>query len=268
VKQSKIYIYGRHALTEALTNAPDAVRHVYFGKEMQDKKLRELAKRVGVSTETLDQRKVTSWVERNAPHQGAVALISLNSLLIPYEKWTEQKFLEKNSVHAGASLGASGEGEFSRKKISVESLVLLNEVQDPHNVGTIIRSAAAFGVSAVLMPQTKQAPVTGAVIKSSAGMAFSVPLVSITNIQQTISDLKKKGFRVYGLAGEGKHSLADETFDAPAVFIMGNESQGLPKSTAELCDKLLSIPIESKAESLNVAAAAAITLYAWHTKRQ
>lgn len=240
MKQSKIYIYGRHALTEALKNAPLAVRHVYFAKEMKDAGLRKLAAQSGVPIDILDPRKVTSWVERNAPHQGAVALISLSSLLMPYEKW---------EPNGGA-------------------VVLLNEVQDPHNVGAVIRSAAAFGASAVLMPQTNQSPVTGAVIKASAGMAFTVPLVSITNIQKTISELKKQGFKVYGLTGEGKTSLPQEEFNKNSLFILGNEAAGLPKSTADLCDSLLSIPIEKKAESLNVAAAAAITLYQWHTKHR
>ncbi len=238
MKQNKIYIYGRHAVREALTNAPLAIRKVYFAKQMQDDKLRKLAKQVGVDVELLDERKATSWVEGNAPHQGAIALVSLFELVTPYEKWKPQG----------------------------KAVVLLHEIQDPHNVGTIIRSAAAFGAEAVLMPQAKQAPVTGAVIKASAGMAFSMPLVSISNLQKTISDLKKEGYKVYGLAGEGKTSVADEQFNERALFIMGNESKGLPKSTADLCDTLLSIPIEEKAESLNVAAAAAVTLFAWHTK--
>lgn len=238
MKQNKIYIYGRHALTEALKNVPLAVRHVYFAKEMKDAGLRKLATQNGIKAELLDPRKVTSWVERNAPHQGAVALISLTELVTPYEKWEPT---------GGA-------------------IVLLNEVQDPHNVGAVIRSAAAFGASAVLLPQTNQSPVTGAVIKSSAGMAFTMPIISILNIQKTISELKKKGYKVYGLAGEGKASLPQEELSKNAVFIMGNEAAGLPKSTAALCDTLLSIPIESKAESLNVAAAAAVTLYQWRTK--
>ena len=240
MKQNKIYIYGRHAVTEALKNAPLAVRHAYFAKEMKDAGLRKLAAQSGIPIDVLDPRKVTSWVERNAPHQGVVALISLSGLLIPYEKWEP----------AGGAV------------------VLLNEVQDPHNVGAVIRSAAALGASAVLMPQTNQSPVTGAVIKSSAGMAFTVPLVSISNIQKTISERKKKGFKVYGLTGEGKSSLAKEELNSNSVFIMGNEAAGLPKSTIQLCDSLLSIPIEAKAESLNVAAAAAITLYQWRTKNR
>jgi 23S rRNA (guanosine2251-2'-O)-methyltransferase len=270
VKQNKIYIYGRHALREALTNAPRAVRRVYFARDMRDQKLRQLAKQSGAEVEELDKRKVTSWVEGNAPHQGAVALISLGELVIPYDMWAAQDIPAKKSsgLPAAADVSGSGARLFSRDNSASQSLVLLNEVQDPHNVGAVIRSAAAFGASAVLLPGTRQSPITGAVIKASAGMAFSLPLVQIDNIQKVVSDLKKRGFRTYGLEAHGKYKLHEEAFDAPALFIMGNESKGLPQKTAQICDRVLSIPIEAKAESLNVAAAAAITLYAWHTKHQ
>jgi 23S rRNA (guanosine2251-2'-O)-methyltransferase len=243
MKQTKIYIYGRHALREALTNTPRAIRHVYFAKEMHDNKLRELAKRAGLKAEVLDTRKATSWVEGNAPHQGAIALISLSDILVPYEKFVETLAVDKDT-----------------------SLVLLNEVQDPHNVGAVIRSAAALGAKAVLMPGVRQAPVTAAVIKASAGMAFTLPLVSIENIQQAVSDLKKRGLRVYGLAGDVKDSIINEPFDGAALFILGNEAKGLPLKTSQICDRVLSIPMDQKVESLNVAASAAIALYAWRTK--
>lgn len=272
MKQNKIYIYGKHTVAEALMNAPHAVLRVHFTKDMKDQRLRELAKHSGVPVEPFDERKATSWVEGNASHQGAVALISLPNLLLSYEKWLpSQQTLVKPKHQVLEEKSGRAEGEETRglfrEKLGAQALVLLNEVQDPHNVGAVIRSAAAFGVSAVLLPQAKQAPVTPAVIKSSAGMAFSVPLVSVANIQKTISDLKKAGYRVYGLAGQGKKSLTEETFGNKSLFIMGNESKGLPKATADLCDAILSIPIEARAESLNVAAAAAITLYQWHTRR-
>ncbi len=210
---------------------------------MPDQKLRQLAKQSGASVELLDSRKATSWVEGNAPHQGAIALISLSDILVPYEKFVETLVVDKNT-----------------------SLVLLNEVQDPNNVGAVIRSAAALGARAVLMPGVRQAPVTSAVIKASAGMAFTLPLVSLDNIQQVVSDLKKRGFRAYGLSGDAQYSLTAETFDAPSLFILGNEAKGLPLKTSQICDRVLSIPMDQKVESLNVAASAAIALYAWRTK--
>ena len=146
------------------------------------------------------------------------------------------------------------------------ALVLLDEIQDPHNVGAIIRSAAAFGISGVLIPEHNQAPITGAVVKVSAGMAFRIPLVAIGNINNTIRDLKKRGFWVYGLDGSSKKSISGESFDAPTIFILGNEAKGIRQKTRELCDALVSIPIDSKCESLNVAASAAVALYAWSAK--
>jgi 23S rRNA (guanosine2251-2'-O)-methyltransferase len=145
------------------------------------------------------------------------------------------------------------------------SLVLLGGIQDPHNVGAIIRSAAAFGASAVLMPGAKQSPITQAVIKASAGMAFQLPLVSIASIPAVLPMLKKRGFKIYGLAS-GKETIIESAFASPSVFILGNEGIGLDKSIKSLCDEMLSIPMNPKSESLNVAAAAAVALYSWSVK--
>ena len=90
---------------------------------------------------------------------------------------------------------------------------LLGEIQDPQNVGAVIRSAAAFGVSGILIPDHNQAQVTGAVVKVSAGMAFRVPLVSIGNVNTVVRDLKERGFAVYGLAGEAKQIITKEAFE-------------------------------------------------------
>ena len=146
------------------------------------------------------------------------------------------------------------------------SLLILGELEDPHNVGAIIRSAAAFGVSGVLIPQHNQAPVTGAVVKVSAGMAFRVPIVSVGNINNTVRDLKDKGFWVYGLDGEAEQTVSGETYEKPSVFILGNEGRGIREKTREMCDILLSIPMNPQCESLNVAASTAVTLFAWSSQ--
>lgn len=143
------------------------------------------------------------------------------------------------------------------------ALVILGEVQDPHNVGAIIRSAAAFGAAAVVLPERRQAPVTPVVVSASAGAAHDIPLVSIGNVNQAIRTLKAHGFWIYGLAGDGDRPLPRERFDAPAAFVLGNEGEGLREKTREHCDVILSIPIRSRIESLNVSNAAAVALYAW-----
>lgn len=243
MKQSKIFIYGRHAVTEALTHAPDSVRKVLLAKGMDDRTLRELIKRSQVPTEVLDDRRATSQVEGNAPHQGVIALISLSGLVQPFEK-----FLDTFEPAADTSL------------------VFMSEVQDPHNVGAIIRSAAAFGASAVLFAEHNQAGITGAVIKASAGTAFTIPLVAVSGTQQALSAIKKKGVAIYGLAGESKDTVWDQEFTQPTMFVLGNEAHGIAPAAKSLCDKMLAIPMSGRAESLNVAAASAVALYEWSTQ--
>src|SRR5581483_3624265 len=97
-----------------------------------------------------------------------------------------------------------------------------DELTDPHNVGAIIRSAAAFGAAGVLIPSHNQAPITGAVVEASAGMVFRVPMIAIGNINYTIDTLKDLGFRTYALAMDGERSVSEEKFDAPALCIIGN----------------------------------------------
>jgi 23S rRNA (guanosine2251-2'-O)-methyltransferase len=243
MKQNKIFIYGKHAVSEALLHAPQAVRKVHLAQNMDDKKLRELNKKAGVPTEPLDERKATSQAEGGSPHQGVIALISLSGLVTPFEKFIE-----------------------TFEPTPETCLVFLSEVQDPHNVGAIIRSAAAFGASAVLLSEQNQAGVTGAVIKTSAGAAFSMPLIVVPGTQQALSKLKKMGVTIVGLAGEASRSVHEESFAEPTMFVFGNEAHGIAPSAKALCDYMLSVPISSKTESLNVAAAAAVALFAWSTK--
>lgn len=236
---SKIYIYGKHAITEALQHVPHAVKKVHIANGFDDKDVMAVIKQSGVATAPLQQGTIDS-LDKASAHQGLVGIVSLGDLIIPFEKYIQ-------SVTATADT----------------SLVLLGEIQDPHNVGAIIRSAAAFGASAVLIPENNQAPVTGTVVKVSAGMAFRVPLVQIGNVNQTVRMLKDKGFWIYGLAGEGANSLTTEVFNAPAVFVVGNEGAGIRQKTRELCDILLKIPMHPRTESLNAAVSASVTLYAW-----
>jgi len=120
----------------------------------------------------------------------------------------------------------------------------------------------------VLIPPHNQAPVTGTVVKVSAGMAFRIPLVTIPNVNTTIRDLKTRGFWTYGLEGDGTTSTTTETYPKPSVFVLGNEGSGLRPHTKAVCDDLISIPIHSQCESLNAAAATAIVLASWSAHHQ
>lgn len=237
--ENKTYIYGTHALLEALGNAPDAIGEVFADKNFNDEKILGLLKTRGVRI----TRGLPKDITDSAVHQGIVGVLSVPRLTRNYEE-----FIKNLSISSDTSL------------------IILDELQDPQNVGAIIRSAAAFGIFGILIPEHNQAQVTGSVIKVSAGMAFRVPLVSVGNVNTVIRDLKDRGFAVYGLAGGAKYTVTKEAFELPTVFIIGNESDGIREKTAELCDKLLSIPINPKCESLNAAASSAVAFYAWSVK--
>jgi 23S rRNA (guanosine2251-2'-O)-methyltransferase len=239
----KIYVYGKHALMEALLHAPRAIKKVFLAHEVDDPELRELLKKRGIVPAAIKSREASHMVGEDTAHQGVIAIADPGALMVEFEDF------------------------FAGMKLSNDiALVLLDELTDPHNVGAIIRSAAAFGAAGVLIPFYRQAPVTGAVIKASAGMAFRIPLVSIGNVNYTVSQLQKEGFRTYGLAMKGAKELGAEKFDAPALFIIGNEGKGIRQKTLEHCDVTLRIPMDPRCESLNASVSAAVVLYAWSAK--
>lgn len=237
------YIYGKHALDEALRHAPQAIKEVLFADTFSDDSLKHRTGNINVPVHTFGAKHPPGGVESEDVHQGVVIRVDTSQLVREY-------------------------GDFINDlEVTPEtSLVLLGEVQDPHNVGAIIRNAAAFGVGGVLIPEHNQAPITPTVVKVSAGMAFRVPLIAIGNVNTTIEDLKERDFWIYGLAGEGKESLAEQSFTTPTVFVVGNEAEGIREKTKEHCDKLINIPTAA-GQSLNAAASTAVAFYDWRQKR-
>jgi len=243
VTGGKIYIYGKHALVEALQNAPKVIRKVFLARDMRDTELRALLQKNNIPTAELATGKGKELVGRDTAHQGVIATMDPSALLISFDEFMKTLDVKKNPAVA-----------------------VLGEVQDPHNVGAIIRSAAAFGLAGVLIPEHNQAGVTGAVVKTSAGMVFRIPLVSIGNVNNTLKMLKDKGFWIYGLAMDGKTVLGVEAFDSPTAFVVGNEGAGIREKTIQACDVTLSIPMNPRTESLNAAVSAAVVFYEWSRK--
>lgn len=236
----KLYLYGKHALIEALTARPQVLQKVFLSTEMEkDKELIALLEKNNIPRSAMKDT-AKKDVGSDAVHQGVIALISNDNLYTSFDDALSLAEKKKNPV-----------------------FVLLDELHDPHNVGAIIRSAAAFGASAILLPKHNQAPITGVVIKTSAGMVFRLPVVLIGNVNQTLRELKDKGFWAYGLVMDGTTALPKASFDTPSVFVVGNESVGIREKTLELCDITLSIPMNPNCESLNAATAASVVLYEW-----
>jgi 23S rRNA (guanosine2251-2'-O)-methyltransferase len=238
--REKVYIYGKHALMEALTNAPHIIRKAFLAPNLRDTELRVLLEKHRIATAELAPGKGKEFVGKDTAHQGVIFTIDPSRLLMSLDAFLATIDVKTNPAVA-----------------------ILGEVQDPHNVGAIIRSAAAFGLSGVLIPEHNQAGVTGAVVKTSAGMAFRIPLVSIGNVNNTLKVLKEKGFWIYGLAMDGTTSLGTDVFDAPSAFVVGNEGAGIREKTLAACDVTLSIPIHARTESLNAAVSAAVVFYEW-----
>lgn len=237
MKEEKIYLYGKHALREVLETKPHAVRKVFLDKNaVEDSEIQKLLKSANITPSIMKGEDKS--LAGDAVHQGVIALLSSEALYTPFEEVLPLLENETNPC-----------------------FVLLDELHDPHNVGAIIRSAAAFGASAILMPEHNQSPITGTVIKTSAGMAFRIPIVKIGNVNQTIRTLKEKRMWVYGLVMDGDTALKDAQFDTPTLFVVGNESAGIREKTLELCDVKLTIPMQPGCESLNASVAASVVLY-------
>jgi 23S rRNA (guanosine2251-2'-O)-methyltransferase len=228
---------------EALQNTPRVIRKVFLAPDLRDTELRALLEKHKIPMATLTRGSGKELVGKDTAHQGVIAIMDPSALLLSLDEFLATLDTKTNPAVA-----------------------ILGEVQDPHNVGAIIRSAAAFGLAGVFIPEHNQAGVTGAVVKTSAGMTFRIPLVSIGNVNNTLKVLKEKGFWIYGLAMGGTTALGTEAFDAPSAFVVGNEGAGIREKTLTACDVTLSIPIHARTESLNAAVSAAVVFYEWSRK--
>lgn len=243
----KVYLYGKNALIEALKAEQEGntglIEKVYLTPQAEaDGKIIGLLQKADWKHERVTPQEIEHMAGRDAVHQGVCALLHDKKIYTPLDDVLEKA---KNSP-------------------TKPCLVLLDELQDPHNVGAIIRSAAAFGATAILMPEYDQAQVTSTVVRTSAGMVFTIPIVRIGNVNTTLTMLKDKGYWIYGLTGDGDEKLHTTKFDADTVLVIGSEGTGIRPKTLEVCDFKLAIDIAPNCESLNASNAAAITLYEWY----
>lgn len=242
-----LYLYGRNPLKEAIaTGRQGLIERVFLTPAAEaDGAIIGLLQKNGIQHSRVTPQEMESMTGREATHQGVCAELNDRKIYTSLEEALQRA---ENS---------------SQRPL----FVLLDELQDPHNVGAIIRSAAAFGASGILMPEHDQVQVTSTVIKTSAGTVFSLPIVHITNVNTTIRNMKEKGYWTYALTGEGDTKLKTAEFDTPVVLVIGSEGDGIRPKTLEVCDFKLSIDIDKTCESLNASNAAAITLYEWNKQQ-
>ena len=227
-----IYLFGKHACLAALANPLRKIKRVMVTKNTQNELEKALASIKNLSL--IDGQKLENLLPSGSVHQGIV--IECESLKQPsLSDWLEL---------------ATG-----------NPLILLDQISDPHNVGAILRSAAAFNAGAVITTE-RNAPIESATMaKSASGALELVPLITVTNLVQAIETIKKFGYWICGLDGAAKQTIAETKLDSKTALILGAEGSGLRRLTAEHCDFLVKLPISNKMESLNVSNAAAVALY-------
>jgi 23S rRNA (guanosine2251-2'-O)-methyltransferase len=232
--------YGLHAVRVLLTRSPARVRRVLVasGRDAgRHAEIRTLAQGAGVQVSAADEALLDRMAE-GGRHQGVVAEIA------PRAGDPETQLEE--------ALEAAGESPL---------LLVLDGLQDPHNLGACLRSADAAGVAAVIAPRDRAAGLTPVVRKVAAGAAETVPFVSVVNLARTLRELKARGIWLVGTDDEADKSLYEVELTGPMAIVVGSEGEGMRRLTRECCDQLVSIPMAGAVESLNVSVATGIVLF-------
>lgn len=232
------FVFGRHAVVEAL-QTPDRVNRVFIqeGTSGRDAaKVIELAREKGIQVQTVPKTKIEDLVG-NAVHQGLVASIAA------YE------YADLEDVFKKAE--EKGEDPF---------IVILDGVEDPHNLGSILRTADATGVHGIIIPKRRSASLTATVAKASTGAIEHVPVVRVTNLTQTIEQLKARGVWVFGTDMNGTDYRKWNT-SGPLAIVMGNEGKGVSRIVKESVDEMVTIPMVGHVQSLNASVASALMMY-------
>ena len=234
-------IYGIHAVEASIRRDASRVKSLWIDRKRHDQRLEKLVALVdsvglNLSTQTKDELTKMVGVER---HQGVVA--------------------EVNIQHAGS--------ESTLESILTDLdeppfLLVLDGVQDPHNLGACLRSAEAAGVHAVIVPKDNACGLTATVRKVSSGASEQIPFILVTNLARTLRQLQDNGVWVVGTAlHKDSRSIYETDLKGPLALVLGAEEKGIRRLTAETCDSLIHIPMAGSVESLNVSVATGITLF-------
>jgi len=231
-------IIGRKPVLEAL-NSNEEVEQVYilFGQQGGIiNAIRVAAKKRGIKCNQIPLERFKTY----SPDKNAQGVIALKQ---------DFKFSSLDKILSDA------------KKTSLPLILILDEIQDPHNVGAILRSAECSGVNGVILTKHQSATITSTVTKTSAGATEHLKICQVNNLSQTIDELKEKGFWIVGSSLENAKNYTEVDYNIPIALIVGNEEKGIRKLTASKCDFLVKIPMSGKIQSLNVSVATGILLF-------
>jgi 23S rRNA (guanosine2251-2'-O)-methyltransferase len=242
------FMHGLHSVMARLRTHPESIRELYVDSDRDDARLRELkalAERQGIRRLAVDGQRLAGMCG-GARHQGVVAGVT------PIE-------LAKHLDDVIDDVGERGEDPL---------LLVLDGIQDPHNLGACLRVADAAGVHAVIAPKDRSVGLTATAIKVASGAADHVPYFTVTNLARTLRDLKTNGLWLIGTGDESGHSLYEAKLAGPVAWIVGAEGEGMRRLTREVCDEVVAIPMAGSVESLNVSVATGVCLFETVRQRQ
>jgi 23S rRNA (guanosine2251-2'-O)-methyltransferase len=236
-------LYGLHPVNEALRARPEQLDHVSVAREREARrdprvdKLLELCRTAGVRVEVEPREQLTRYA-RTDQHQGVLAFVR------------ERSFLALEDL-------LEIQPETSGKRF----FLALDGVEDPHNLGALLRSADGAGVDGVILPERRSAPLSATVAKTSAGATEHVRIARVVNLTRSLETMKKAGVWVVGLDERGDPVYSDFDFNADCCLVLGAEGAGLHELVRKTCDFLLRIPMAGSVSSLNVSVAGAVVMY-------
>jgi len=238
MKSSKLF--GLHSVQAALDYSPNKIHKAWVDTGRQDKRLTQAIDNLldlGIEPEKVDRKKLDRLAENNN-HQGIVIEVEMPAELSESDLKTAVENLTETAL-----------------------FLVLDNVQDPHNLGACLRTADATGVHGVIITKDNATGITPTVCKVASGAAETVPVYQVTNLARTLRWLKGEGLWIMGAAGETAQTIYSTDFSVPMALVVGTEGKGLRRLTKEQCDVLVSVPMLGKVESLNLSVATGILLY-------
>ena len=233
-------IFGLHSAQAALAYSPEKIAKIWIDGQRSDQRLLKIIEELAelkIVPEKTDRKKLDRLAEGNN-HQGIVLEVQLPSELPESELKDAVLSLDKRAL-----------------------FLVLDNVQDPHNLGACLRTADATGVQGVIITKDNAAGITPTVRKVASGAAETMPVYQVTNLARTLRWLKEQGIWIAGAAGEAQQTVYEADFTVPLAIVVGAEGSGLRRLTKEQCDFLIKLPMSGKVESLNLSVAAGVLLY-------
>lgn len=238
------FIFGFHAITSRLRQNPGSIKEIIIDATRNDQRARslmQLADNHKIRVVASNSTKLTE-ITGSHRHQGVIANID-----------ARQQQLDLDEILDSLTESAR--------------LLVLDGIQDPHNLGACLRVADAFGVHAVIAPKDRAVGLTSTVYKVSSGAADTVPFIAVTNLARTLKQLRDRDVWIYGTSEDAEHDLTHFQLQGSVAWVFGSEEKGMRRLTRENCDQLVRIPMLGSVESLNVAVSAGICLFETHRQQ-